>query len=89
MGYGDGVYRSDDGGRSFRKSGLDKSEHIARIVVDPRNSDVVYVAAQGPLWADGGDRGLYKTIDGGKSWTSSTGRLPGSLLRIAGMPASS
>ena len=68
--YGDGIYRSDDGGRSFRKTGLEKSEHIGRILVDPRNSDVVYVAAQGPLWSDGGDRGLYKTTDGGKTWTS-------------------
>ena len=68
--YGDGVYRSDDAGRTWRKMGLEKSEHIARIVIDPRNSDVVYVAAQGPLWADGGDRGLYKTTDGGKSWNT-------------------
>jgi len=68
--YGDGVYRSDDAGRTWKKMGLEKSEHIARIVIDPRNSDVVYVAAQGPLWADGGDRGLYKTTDGGKSWNA-------------------
>lgn len=68
--YGDGVYRSDDAGKSWKRMGLEKSEHIARIVIDPRNSDVVYVATQGPLWADGGDRGLYKTTDGGKSWTS-------------------
>ncbi|MGH7593167.1 MAG: WD40/YVTN/BNR-like repeat-containing protein, partial [Gemmatimonadales bacterium] len=68
--YGDGVYRSDDGGRTWHRMGLEKSEHIGRIVVDPRNSDVVYVAAQGPLWSDGGDRGLYKTVDGGKTWTT-------------------
>ncbi|MEK6612603.1 MAG: glycosyl hydrolase [Gemmatimonadota bacterium] len=68
--FGDGVYRSDDAGKSWKRMGLEKSEHIARILIDPRNSDVVYVAAQGPLWADGGERGLYKTIDGGKSWTS-------------------
>lgn len=68
--YGDGVYRSDDGGKSWKRMGLEKSEHIARILIDPRNSDVVYVAAQGPLWSDGGDRGLYKTTDGGKTWTS-------------------
>ncbi|HEY6324458.1 MAG TPA: glycosyl hydrolase [Thermoanaerobaculia bacterium] len=66
--YGDGVYRSADGGRHWQNLGLKSSEHIARIVVDPRNSDVVYVAAQGPLWAAGGDRGLYKTADGGKTW---------------------
>lgn len=68
--YGDGVYRSDDAGKSWTRMGLENSEHIARILIDPRNSDVVYVAAQGPLWADGGDRGLYKTSDGGKTWTS-------------------
>ncbi len=68
--YGDGVYRSDDAGRSWKRMGLEKSEHIARIVIDPRNSDVVYVAAQGPLWSDGGDRGLFKTTDGGKTWSS-------------------
>ncbi len=69
VGYGDGVYKSTDGGSSWLKMGLPKSEHIGKIYVDPRNSNVVYVAAQGPLWADGGDRGLYKTIDGGKTWT--------------------
>ncbi|HVT40391.1 MAG TPA: hypothetical protein VHE78_15215 [Gemmatimonadaceae bacterium] len=68
VGYGDGVYKSDDGGRSWKNVGLKSSEHIGRIVVDPANSDIVYVAAQGPLWSDGGDRGLYKTTDGGKSW---------------------
>src|SRR5262245_16284470 len=68
VGYGDGVYRSDDGGKSWKNVGLAKSEHIGKIVIDPRNSDVVYVAAQGPLWAPGGDRGLYKTTDGGKFW---------------------
>ena len=68
VGYGDGVYKSEDGGRSFRKVGLEKSEHIGRIVIDPRDSKVVYVAAQGPLWSAGGDRGLYKTTDGGKTW---------------------
>lgn len=66
--YGDGVYKSEDGGRSWKNVGLGNSEHIGRIVVDPRNSDVVYVAAQGPLWSAGGDRGLYKTTDGGKTW---------------------
>ncbi len=66
--YGDGVYKSVDGGASFKKVGLDNSEHIGMIKVDPRNSDVVYVAATGPLWSAGGDRGLYKTTDGGKTW---------------------
>ena len=66
--YGDGVYKSEDGGRSWTNVGLKSSEHIGRVVVDPKNSDTVYVAAQGPLWAPGGDRGLYKTTDGGKTW---------------------
>jgi photosystem II stability/assembly factor-like uncharacterized protein len=65
---GDGVYKSVDGGKSWKNAGLAKSEHIGKIVVDPRDSNVVYVAAQGPLWAPGGDRGLYKTTDGGKTW---------------------
>jgi hypothetical protein len=66
--YGDGIYRSDDGGKSWQNLGLKKSEHIGRVVVDPRDSKVVYVAAEGPLWGPGGDRGLFKTADGGKSW---------------------
>src|SRR3989454_9251044 len=67
--YGDGVYKSEDGGRSWTNVGLKSSEHIGRIVINPKDSDTVYVAAQGPLWAPGGDRGLYKTTDGGKTWT--------------------
>jgi photosystem II stability/assembly factor-like uncharacterized protein len=66
--YGDGVYRSDDGGKNWQNMGLKKSEHVGRIVVDPRDSKVVYVAAEGPLWGPGGDRGVYKTTDGGKDW---------------------
>jgi photosystem II stability/assembly factor-like uncharacterized protein len=66
--YGDGIYKSEDAGKTWKKVGLEKSEHIARIVIDPRDSNVVYVAAQGPLWGPGGDRGLYKTTDGGKTW---------------------
>ncbi|HEY2738594.1 MAG TPA: glycosyl hydrolase, partial [Thermoanaerobaculia bacterium] len=68
--YGDGIYKSVDGGKTWTNMGLKSSEHIGKIVVDPRNSDVVYVAAQGPLWSSGGDRGLYKTTDGGKTWKS-------------------
>ena len=67
VGYGDGVYRSLDGGKSWTNMGLKDSQHIGMIRVDPRDSNVVYVAAQGPLWSSGGDRGLYKTIDGGKN----------------------
>jgi len=66
--YGDGVYRSTDGGATWENMGLKSSEHIAKIVVDPRDGKTVYVAAQGPLWSAGGERGLYKTTDGGKSW---------------------
>jgi photosystem II stability/assembly factor-like uncharacterized protein len=66
--YGDGVYKSVDGGKSFVNVGLKGSEHIGKILVDPRNSEVVWVAAQGPLWNDGGDRGLYKSVDGGTTW---------------------
>ena len=68
VGYGDGVYKSLDGGKSFENVGLKESEHIAKILVDPRDSDVVYVAAQGPLWSPGSERGLYKSTDGGGTW---------------------
>lgn len=68
VGYGDGVYRSLDGGKNWTKMGLEKSEHIGTILVHPKNSDVVYVASQGPLWKAGGERGLFKTVDGGKTW---------------------
>lgn len=67
--YGDGVYKSIDGGKSFKKMGLETSEHIAKIFIDPRNSDIIFVAAQGPLWRKGGERGLYKSEDGGENWT--------------------
>ena len=66
--YGDGVYRSDDCGKSWKNMGLKHSEHIGKIVIDPRDTNKVFVAAQGPLWGPGGDRGLYKTTDGGKNW---------------------
>ncbi|MAN87693.1 MAG: glycosyl hydrolase [Algoriphagus sp.] len=67
--YGDGVYKSMDGGKSWEHKGLKESEHIGMIAIDPYNSDVVYIAATGPLWSAGGDRGLYKTTDGGDNWT--------------------
>lgn len=65
---GDGVYLSQDAGKSWKNMGLKKSEHISKIIVHPENSDVVWVAAQGPLWSKGGERGLFKTTDGGKTW---------------------
>ncbi len=66
--YGDGIYKSEDGGASWKNMGLKTSEHIGRIIVDPTNSNVVYVAAIGPLWKEGGERGVYKTTDGGNTW---------------------
>jgi len=66
--YGNGVYKSEDGGRSWRNVGLKTSEHIGRIAIDPKDSNIVYVASQGPLWGPGGERGLFKTTDGGKTW---------------------
>jgi photosystem II stability/assembly factor-like uncharacterized protein len=66
--YGNGLYRSDDGGKTWRNVGLKTSEHIGRIAIDPKDSNIVYVAAQGPLWGPGGDRGLFKTTDNGKTW---------------------
>ncbi len=66
--YGDGVYKSIDGGASWTNVGLKDSGHISQIWINPEDSAEVLVAAQGPLWSDGGDRGLYKTLDGGKTW---------------------
>jgi len=66
---GDGLYKSDDAGDNWKKIGLEKSEHISKIVIDPSNSDVVYVAVPGALWSNSEDRGLYKTNDGGKTWS--------------------
>jgi photosystem II stability/assembly factor-like uncharacterized protein len=68
VGFGDGLYRSTDAGKTWNRVGLENSEHIQNILIDPRNSNVVYVSAIGPLWSAGGDRGLYKTTDGGATW---------------------
>lgn len=68
VGWGDGVYKSANGGVSWESMGLKKSEHIGKILIDPRDSNIVFVAAEGPLWSKGGERGLYKTLDGGKTW---------------------
>ena len=73
VGYGDGVYKSDDGGKTWQNMGLKDSQHISRILVHPFDSNVVWVTAQGPLWSKGGDRGLYKTSDGGKTWKKTLG----------------
>jgi len=67
--YGDGVYKSEDGGNTWKNKGLKNSEHIANIAVDPGNPNTVYVAAYGPVWSDGGERGVYKSTDGGETWT--------------------
>ncbi|MFT6810275.1 MAG: photosystem II stability/assembly factor-like uncharacterized protein [Saprospiraceae bacterium] len=72
-GFGDGIYKSMDDGNTWKNVGLDKSEHISKIVVHPENSNIVWVAAQGPLWSKGGERGLYKTNDGGTTWNRTLG----------------
>ena len=68
VGIGHGVYHSPDGGKTWNDMGLKKSEHISKIIVHPNNSNIIWVASQGPLWSKGGERGLYKSIDGGKTW---------------------
>jgi photosystem II stability/assembly factor-like uncharacterized protein len=68
VGYGDGVYKSTDGGKTWQNMGLAATEHLSTMLVHPENSDVVWVSAQGPLWTAGGERGLYKTTDGGATW---------------------
>jgi len=68
LGYGDGVYKSIDGGKEWKNVGLKDSRQIGKIVIDPRNTDIVFVAAEGSVWGPGGDRGLYKTTDGGETW---------------------
>lgn len=72
-GFGDGIYRSTDGGASWTNMGLKNSEHLSKIIVHPDNSDVIYVASQGPLWSAGGDRGFFKSTDGGKTWKKTLG----------------
>jgi photosystem II stability/assembly factor-like uncharacterized protein len=67
--YGDGVYKSDDGGKTWKNMGLKNSEHISEVIVHPTNPNIVYVGAYGPVWSEGGDRGVYKSIDGGATWT--------------------
>ncbi len=69
--WGDGVYKSTDGGKSWKNMGLRETHHIGRVVVDPRAPDTVYVAALGHIWGANDERGLYKTTDGGESWQKS------------------
>ena len=73
VGFGDGVYVSHDEGKTWKNVGLKTSEHISKIIVHPDNSDIVWVAAQGPLWSKGGERGLYKSTDGGNTWKKTLG----------------
>jgi photosystem II stability/assembly factor-like uncharacterized protein len=68
VGWGDGVYKSTDAGRTWANVGLRASRHIGRIVLHPTDPDIAYVAAQGSVWGPGGDRGLYRTLDGGRTW---------------------
>ena len=76
VGFGDGIYRSDDGGQTWVNKGLKDSQHISTIIVHPENSDIVWVAVHGPLWSPGGDRGLFMTRDGGETWTKTLGGGP-------------
>jgi len=70
IGFGDGIYKSDDGGKNWENMGLKTSEHISKIIVHPEDPDTVWVASQGPLWSPGGERGVFKTTDGGKTWNN-------------------
>ncbi|MBE50218.1 MAG: glycosyl hydrolase [Flavobacteriales bacterium] len=71
--YGDGIYRSLDGGKSWKNMGLKTSEHLSKIIIHPKNSNIIWVASQGPLWSNGGERGIYKSIDGGHTWERTLG----------------
>ncbi|MEL7453635.1 MAG: glycosyl hydrolase, partial [Pseudomonadota bacterium] len=70
LGFGDGIYKSNDGGDSWDKMGLEASEHISKIIVHPEDPNTVWVASQGPLWSPGGERGVFKTTDGGETWNA-------------------
>ena len=73
VGFGDGIYRSDDGGKTWANKGLEESQHISTILVHPSDSNTVWAAVQGPLWNKGGERGLFMTEDGGETWTKTLG----------------
>ncbi len=76
VGWGDGVYKSTDGGKTFTNVGLEDSHHIGEVTTHPTDPDIVYVASQGHLWGHTGEKGLFKTSDGGESWVKLTGGLP-------------
>jgi photosystem II stability/assembly factor-like uncharacterized protein len=73
VGFGDGVYRSDDDGKTWKNMGLKESRHISKIIVHPEKPEIIYVASQGPLWSEGGQRGFYKSTDGGITWKRTLG----------------
>jgi len=73
VGFGDGIYRSDDAGKTWVKKGLEESQHISTILVHPDDSNTVWVAVQGPLWTKGGERGFFMTTDGGETWEKTLG----------------
>ena len=66
--HGDGVYKSTDAGKTWKQMGLDATQHISRIVIDPKNPNIVFVAAQGALYSKSTERGIYKSVDGGQNW---------------------
>jgi len=71
--FGDGIYVSHDDGATWKNMGLKNSEHLSKIVVHPENSNIIWAVSQGPLWSSGGERGVYKSIDGGNSWIRTLG----------------
>lgn len=73
VGFGDGIYKSEDGGQTWKHKGLTSSEHLSKIIIHPTNSNVLWVASQGPLWSSGGERGVFMTSDGGATWTRTLG----------------
>jgi len=73
LSWGDGVYKSSNGGKTWENMGLENSEHVSEILIHPNNSNIIWVASQGPLWSKGGQRGIYKSKDGGLSWTQTLG----------------
>ncbi len=73
VGFGDGIYVSHNGGKTWENMGLTTSEHISKIIVHPEDSNTIWVASQGPLWNKGGERGFYKSVDGGKTWKRTLG----------------